>query len=1241
MAGNIEFGIRLTADGRIFVGQLDLAKAKLKELGEAAGTAGQKTAAGLAQTDSAAKGAAESIRGVYNELKTLAVASGAIASVKHMAEVSDQAKLLQARLALVTTGTYEQAQANEALFQTAQKLQLPQQELANSYPRIARAIREYGGSTRDAIELTKIFAETVRISGATQEEAAASALQLSQAIASGRLQGDELRSILENNSRLALALAQGLGVTVGELRKLGEEGKLTSEKVVRALLSQKDVLEREASKLPNTIKGAWTVLANEADRATAQSATMNTAAGLLTLTLLGLAAAIKKVREANILEAIPIVGTMITAGKAVVGNKADGSANRAEDARFGRQAEAIRAQEAAKQAAERAYRDLTKEADTATGVNMRYVASVEKITEVWRQNAREGTLTAEKQRELTAQIEQEGVKRQVALSELAKKGQASFGTMIALLDQERQFRQAHASAMDTLEKDSSERSQRNLAASFANQLVAERAFIGQREALERSAAAQHVAALDAEIAAEQQLRQRVLATPARDASEQEQKKAKLVEIERKLMDLTVQRTVAERALGDVSARARERTYALDLKIFEAGNAILQETVDYVRTLKEQTDEDRFQLSLIGQTEAAQRSASAERQARLETEREIRRILQEITKLELAGADPTIIADRRRQIEEVRKAGEQRARDAKELAGQTAVATEQANILADAWHRVDDFLFEIMRRFKGNWRDAMLYAKQQLQQVLIRALYEMTLQRFGIQVFAAITGAGGGTFSGSGATSSLLGTAANWGADYLTGGTGGVWGALGSYASGAWGAAATQTVGAGASYGAGIGGAYIAAGEADAAAVASGLAEGIGWTGWGLIIAAAVYAIMRFAGSGGGPKVGGSYFEGGAVPGTDNGRFYTPNQGDSQARQLVDVTRQSYDALIAAFGGTAGDFKFGFGFDHDPHGDARSRVSSMVTDAKTGEILYSVSGREMDDKEVPGAATLEAQRMAYVALQHSGLEESVVKILNALDVKTASSDAITAATNLALTFHNILVEGAQDQAAWAEHMYGVLQGGARSALKEQGAALIQLAQRFDGSAQATQQLAQAQSAYRNSLLQLLVTIRQIQDELKDMFQSTRQRIQRAGMTDQELYNSLQAEADQRFARLQTLTDPAAVQREARAIDQIYNQAFDLLTPEEQIANRQRFLDNLTRIDDTVNARLNALFEQINEESKKPFEVVADKMAAAADKMLEAAQKITDAATIIRDNAGNSGSPSPIILAQPRASEVGVG
>ena len=94
-------------------------------------------------------------------------------------------------------------------------------------------------------------------SGASQQEISSATQQLAQALASGTLQGDELRSILEGLPTLAQALARELGVSIGELRKLGSEGKLTADTVFPALLGAVEKLNGEFERAPLSVGRAF------------------------------------------------------------------------------------------------------------------------------------------------------------------------------------------------------------------------------------------------------------------------------------------------------------------------------------------------------------------------------------------------------------------------------------------------------------------------------------------------------------------------------------------------------------------------------------------------------------------------------------------------------------------------------------------------------------------------------------------------------------------------------------------------------------------------------------------------------------------------------------------------------------------------------------------------------------------------------------------------------------------------
>ncbi len=131
------------------------------------------------------------------------------------------------------------------------------------YARILRSTRELGLSQVEALRVTQTFQESLALSGASTQEAAAASLQFGQALASGRLAGDELRSILENNSFFAQRLAQNLGVGVGALREMGAAGTLTSDTLARVALEIGPEINREFARLNPTFGQLATLIQNE------------------------------------------------------------------------------------------------------------------------------------------------------------------------------------------------------------------------------------------------------------------------------------------------------------------------------------------------------------------------------------------------------------------------------------------------------------------------------------------------------------------------------------------------------------------------------------------------------------------------------------------------------------------------------------------------------------------------------------------------------------------------------------------------------------------------------------------------------------------------------------------------------------------------------------------------------------------------------------------------------------------
>ena len=183
-------------------------------------------------------------------------------SVREIARASEQYTNITNRLRLVTGSAEELARAQQDLFRIAQNSRQPLSETAELYQRIATNQDALGLSGAGVARITETISKSLAVSGTSAASAAGALTQLGQAFASGQLRGEELNSVLENAPALASALADGMGVTVGQLRALGAEGKITAQTVVDALLKQTDAMDEAFSTMAPTVSGAVTAVGN-------------------------------------------------------------------------------------------------------------------------------------------------------------------------------------------------------------------------------------------------------------------------------------------------------------------------------------------------------------------------------------------------------------------------------------------------------------------------------------------------------------------------------------------------------------------------------------------------------------------------------------------------------------------------------------------------------------------------------------------------------------------------------------------------------------------------------------------------------------------------------------------------------------------------------------------------------------------------------------------------------------------
>ncbi|EOW2815391.1 tape measure protein [Acinetobacter baumannii] len=170
---------------------------------------------------------------------------------------------LQNRLKLVTNNQAELNKATEDTFRIAQKTYSAWDSVLQVYQRFSDNARTLNLTMDDTARLTETVSKAVAISGASAEAADAALVQFGQALASGTLRGEELNSVMEQTPALAKAIAQGMGITVGELRSVAAEGKITSQEIVKALKNVQNNVDALFAKTDITIGQSLTLLNNE------------------------------------------------------------------------------------------------------------------------------------------------------------------------------------------------------------------------------------------------------------------------------------------------------------------------------------------------------------------------------------------------------------------------------------------------------------------------------------------------------------------------------------------------------------------------------------------------------------------------------------------------------------------------------------------------------------------------------------------------------------------------------------------------------------------------------------------------------------------------------------------------------------------------------------------------------------------------------------------------------------------
>ncbi|HCI5806652.1 TPA: tape measure protein [Klebsiella pneumoniae] len=215
-----------------------------------------------------------------SSLSGVAVALAAALSVKQVSEYADAWATVNNKLANSLRPNEQLADVTERVFNITQQTRSSLDATASLYARLERATRQYGTSADDLAKLTTIINQGFVVSGATAQEAENAIIQLSQGLAPGALRGEEFNSVNEQGNRLIVALADSMGVSIGEMRNMAAQGKLTTDVVVNGLLSQGAVIGKEFANTTTTISQALQVAGNNVTKFFGENSTVKTGAAI-------------------------------------------------------------------------------------------------------------------------------------------------------------------------------------------------------------------------------------------------------------------------------------------------------------------------------------------------------------------------------------------------------------------------------------------------------------------------------------------------------------------------------------------------------------------------------------------------------------------------------------------------------------------------------------------------------------------------------------------------------------------------------------------------------------------------------------------------------------------------------------------------------------------------------------------------------------------------------------------------
>ena len=230
-----------------FVGGVSDGKEKVRELNAELSKTGDK--------------AAEAAGGL-GKIGTVLAGFATLSFAKSLLDTADAMQSINSQVRQVTSSETEYLAVQRQLLDVANSTRASLESTASLYVSTSRALKDYGYTQQEILQFTEATNNAMTIGGVQAEQQAAALMQLSQALGSGVLQGDEFKSIAEAAPILLDTIAEYMGKSRAEIKKLGSEGELTADVIFKAISGASEKFSEQAAKMPMTMGQALTVFSN-------------------------------------------------------------------------------------------------------------------------------------------------------------------------------------------------------------------------------------------------------------------------------------------------------------------------------------------------------------------------------------------------------------------------------------------------------------------------------------------------------------------------------------------------------------------------------------------------------------------------------------------------------------------------------------------------------------------------------------------------------------------------------------------------------------------------------------------------------------------------------------------------------------------------------------------------------------------------------------------------------------------